>query len=105
HLGIAGLGCVRADGPWPGDFWREDPHAKVAELVTRVDHARWGDYLRWGPVVKLHRTPAPLKGAALGGEHTDAILAELGYDESEVTRFHESGVVWSEVVEGAGQDD
>jgi crotonobetainyl-CoA:carnitine CoA-transferase CaiB-like acyl-CoA transferase len=27
------------------------------------------------------------------GEHTDALLAELGYDAAEITALHESAVV------------
>ena len=27
------------------------------------------------------------------GEHTDAILAELGYDDEHIARLHEAGVV------------
>jgi crotonobetainyl-CoA:carnitine CoA-transferase CaiB-like acyl-CoA transferase len=104
-LPVAGLGCVRADGPLPGDFWLDDEQVKVNELTATVHHARWGEMQRHGPLVKLHRTPAVPKAACLGGEHTDAILAEVGYDADAIARLRAEGVVWSEVVEGRGRDD
>jgi crotonobetainyl-CoA:carnitine CoA-transferase CaiB-like acyl-CoA transferase len=90
-LGVAGLGCVRADGPLPGDFWLDDEHVKVGELTSPVHHARWGDMRRHGSLVRMHRTPGIPGPACLAGEHTDAILAELGYDAATVA--------------GAGHDD
>lgn len=44
--------------------------------------------------VCLSRTPAEVKSAAAGwGEHTDAILAEAGYDAQAIARLREQGVV------------
>jgi crotonobetainyl-CoA:carnitine CoA-transferase CaiB-like acyl-CoA transferase len=94
-----GVGCVRADGPMPGEFWLEDPHVRENGFVVERHHARYGDYLRHGPLQLLHDTPGALGPAVLAGEHTDAILAELGYDEEAIATLRANGNVWSEQVE------
>jgi crotonobetainyl-CoA:carnitine CoA-transferase CaiB-like acyl-CoA transferase len=44
--------------------------------------------------VTLARTPAEVRTSAPGwGEHTDAVLAEIGYSGAEIAKFHEQGVV------------
>ena len=44
--------------------------------------------------VTLERTPPHVVAPAPGwGEHTDEVLAEAGYSETEIRRFHEEGVV------------
>lgn len=44
--------------------------------------------------MKLSRTPAAVVTPAPGwGEHTDEVLAEIGYDASRIAKFHEDGVV------------
>ncbi|MBM3139972.1 MAG: hypothetical protein FJZ92_07095, partial [Chloroflexi bacterium] len=67
--------------------------------------ARWGEMRRHGPLVRLHRTPGMPGPACLAGEHTDAILAELGYDAEAIAQLRADGVAWSEPVRGRGRDD
>jgi crotonobetainyl-CoA:carnitine CoA-transferase CaiB-like acyl-CoA transferase len=44
--------------------------------------------------IRLSETPGAIRGRApLLGEHTDAILAEIGYSQAEVARLREAGVV------------
>jgi crotonobetainyl-CoA:carnitine CoA-transferase CaiB-like acyl-CoA transferase len=44
--------------------------------------------------IRLSETPGAIRGRApLLGEHTEAILAEIGYSQSEVARLREAGVV------------
>ncbi len=43
---------------------------------------------------KLSRTPAEITTAAPeAGEHTDGILAEIGYSAEEIAKFRATGVV------------
>ena len=61
------------------------PEAREAGLVTEATHAEWGCYLRHGPlIVAPDQVP---RGACSAGEHTAAILQELGYSAAEVESF------------------
>ena len=80
----AGVGCVRADGQSVGSFWLNDPHVLANDLAPEADHGVWGRYRRHGATVKLNRTPGHYRGGSLGGDSTDTLLAELGYDEAAV---------------------
>jgi crotonobetainyl-CoA:carnitine CoA-transferase CaiB-like acyl-CoA transferase len=98
-LSVVGLGCVRADGPAPATFWLTDRHAGQNGLVSPVVHARWGEMVRHGPLWKLTRSGLNLAAAPVVGQHTDAILEELGYDAATIARLHAERVVESEAVE------
>ena len=95
-LAPAGIGCVRADGYSPADFWLNDAHVQENGFVTEVAHARYGKHLRWGPLSSLHGSPAVPGPGSLGGDHTAAILREIGYEDADVARLYAEGVVWSE---------
>jgi crotonobetainyl-CoA:carnitine CoA-transferase CaiB-like acyl-CoA transferase len=96
-LASSGIGCVRADGPIPGDFWLDDAHVRQNGFVRPAHHRRYGDYLRYGPMTTFSDTPEQCGPAILGGEHTDALLTELGYRDDEIHELWAEGVVWSEV--------
>ncbi|MGE3961979.1 MAG: CaiB/BaiF CoA transferase family protein [Dehalococcoidia bacterium] len=95
-LGGAGLGCVRADGPNPGDYWHQAEQVAVNRFKETVVHARHGEMERHGPMARLHGTPNTIASAPLAGQHGEAILAELGYDASEIAQLRAGGVIWAE---------
>lgn len=95
-LTVAGIGCVRADGPTPPEFFLRDDQMKVNEYTATVEHLALGAYRRHGPVVRMRRTPVRLGPGPAAGEHTDALLAELGYSAEQVAELRVQGVVWSE---------
>ncbi|MFN0148079.1 MAG: CaiB/BaiF CoA transferase family protein [Dehalococcoidia bacterium] len=97
-LAPAGVGCVRADGPMPGDFWGDDAHVRENGFVVNARHARYGDHLRWGPLAHFERTPAAPRAACLAGEHTATILMELGYGEAAIADLLARGVAWAEEI-------
>ncbi|MCK9495367.1 MAG: CoA transferase [Dehalococcoidia bacterium] len=95
-LGGAGLGCVRADGPGPGDYWHTAEQVAANTFKETVHHTRHGEMERHGPMARMHGTPNTIASAPLAGEQTDAILTELGYDAGEIAALRASNVVWSE---------
>ena len=71
-----------------------DPQVKHLQMATSVDHPVLGVFDVVNQAVKLSRTPSSVRTATPEqGEHTDAILAELGYDGEEINGFHQNGVV------------
>jgi len=73
----------------------DDPHVAAASLLHRVDYPglrRPAPVMR--PPVSLSRTPALIeRRAPTLGEHTDNILASLGYSGSEIAALRKAGIV------------
>ena len=71
-----------------------DPQVKHLGIAQPVKHPTLGEIELVGQAVTLSRTPSRLETASPDqGEHTDAILGELGYSAGDITRLREQGVV------------
>ncbi len=71
----------------------EEPALRATGTVVEVDHPTRGAYLTVGMPVKLSDSPADVKRSPLLGEHTDQILAELGFGENEINAAREEGAI------------
>ena len=99
HLTERSVGCVRADGASVGEFFSRDPHVLANGLAPACEHARFGPMRRWGPLATVDGALPRYGPSPLAGEHTDALLKELGYTAAEITHLRETGVVASEPIQ------
>lgn len=73
------------------------PQAQARGMAVSVDHPRLGPIRQVGVPFKPSATPASIRTAPpLLGEHSDEVLAALGYDESAIARLRAEGVVQPE---------
>jgi formyl-CoA transferase len=71
-----------------------DPQVRHLNIARRVPHKVLGDVEVIGQAIELSRTKWEIRSATPEqGEHTDAILGELGYDAATIARLRAGKVV------------
>jgi formyl-CoA transferase len=89
-LNAAGVACGRINN-LKEVF--EEPQVKHLGMLKKVTSPHLGEQVLMGQPVTLERTPSTIARAApRRGEHTEEILAELGYDPEELKRLKAAGV-------------
>jgi crotonobetainyl-CoA:carnitine CoA-transferase CaiB-like acyl-CoA transferase len=72
----------------------ESDQAQARDMLVEVEHPLLGPLRQVGLPFKLGATPATIRSAPpLLGEHSDEILAELGYDPAAIARLRADGVI------------
>jgi formyl-CoA transferase len=71
----------------------EEPSLRETGTVVEVDHPTRGKYLTVGNPIKLSDSPADVKRSPLLGEHTEEILAELGFGADQVAALRAEKVI------------
>jgi formyl-CoA transferase len=70
-----------------------EPSLRATGTIVEVDHPKRGKYLSVGNPIKLSDSPTVVKRSPLLGEHTDEVLAELGYNAQQIGDFRSSKVI------------
>ncbi|MGC3940660.1 CaiB/BaiF CoA transferase family protein [Roseobacter sp. EG26] len=71
-----------------------DPQANARDMIVEVDHATAGSVKTIGHPVKYSRTPAQVDQASPAlGQHSREVLAEIGYDSSDIEALVQSKAV------------
>ena len=93
------LEAFRAADIWAGPVYGyaellDDPQIKHNGTFVEYDHPTEGRVKTPGFPIRFSKTPSAVtRGAPLVGEHSHAVLSELGLDDAAITRLIESGVV------------
>ncbi|HEX4893746.1 MAG TPA: CoA transferase [Hyphomicrobiaceae bacterium] len=72
-----------------------EPQVQHLGIARPVKHPSLGEYKVVGQPINMSRYPQPqyLNPTAERGQHTDAILSELGYGSADIARLHKDGVI------------
>lgn len=71
----------------------EEPALRATGTVVEVDHPTRGKYLSVGNPIKLSDSPTEVKRSPLLGEHTEEVLAQLGYTKDQIEELRAAKVV------------
>ena len=70
-----------------------EPSLRKTGTIVEVDHPKRGKYLTVGNPIKLSDSPTDVRRSPLLGEHTDEVLAELGYAPADVSALRLKKVI------------
>ncbi|WP_448207008.1 formyl-CoA transferase [Azospirillum sp. sgz302134] len=71
----------------------ECPSLRKSGTIVEVEHKARGKYLTVGSPIKFSNLDVQVTGSPLLGEHTDDVLAGLGYTKEQIAEMHASKVV------------
>jgi formyl-CoA transferase len=70
-----------------------EPSLRATGTIVEVDHPKRGKYLTVGNPIKMSDSRTEVTRSPLLGEHTDEVLAELGYPAAEVATLRANKVI------------
>ena len=65
----------------------EEPSLRQTGTIVEVDHPKRGKYLTVGNPIKMSDSPSDVTRSPLLGEHTEEVLAELGYNLGQIAEM------------------
>ena len=71
----------------------QDESLRATGTIVEVDHPTRGKYLTVGNPIKMSDSPTDVTRSPLLGEHTDAVLAELGYGAEQIAALRTEKVI------------
>jgi crotonobetainyl-CoA:carnitine CoA-transferase CaiB-like acyl-CoA transferase len=88
-----GIAIVQAFEASFSEFTCTDPVLRQTGMVVEIDHPFFGLILRAGPAMRFSETPARIAPSCLNGQHTRAILRELGYDDDAIDKLKADAII------------
>jgi formyl-CoA transferase len=70
-----------------------EPSLRKTGTIVEVDHPQRGKYLTVGNPIKMSDSPTEVTRSPLLGEHTNEVLAELGYSEADIAALRSKKVI------------
>jgi len=70
-----------------------EPSLRATGTVVEVDHPKRGKYLTVGNPIKLSDSPTDVTRSPLLGEHTDEVLAQLGFSPNDIAALRTEGAI------------
>jgi crotonobetainyl-CoA:carnitine CoA-transferase CaiB-like acyl-CoA transferase len=78
------------------------PHVEALELLEEYQHPKAGRLRQSRAAARFSKTPPSIRqGAPALGEHTEAVLAEIGYSAAEIAALRDTGAFGT--VQGGGR--
>jgi crotonobetainyl-CoA:carnitine CoA-transferase CaiB-like acyl-CoA transferase len=78
------------------------PQVLANEIVVETDHPQAGRLRQARPAARFSRTPAAIRGGGPAlGQHSEEILAELGYPRERIEELRDAGVIGAPSLEPA----
>jgi len=71
----------------------DDPSLRASGTIVEVPHKERGSYLTVGSPIKFSGLKPEITGSPLLGEHTEEILAELGYSKDQIGKLHSAKAI------------
>jgi crotonobetainyl-CoA:carnitine CoA-transferase CaiB-like acyl-CoA transferase len=94
-LTAAGIACVEmAAGPSEATLWEgDDAIGRRLDLIVEREHPVLGPYPRMKPLVTFSRSSTLAPATPSLGQHTEAVLTELGYSPQHIAKLRAAGVI------------
>jgi formyl-CoA transferase len=70
-----------------------DKSLRESGTITEVDHPQIGKYLTVGSPIKFSDFKPEISASPLLGQHTNEVLADLGYTQEQITKLHDAKAV------------
>jgi crotonobetainyl-CoA:carnitine CoA-transferase CaiB-like acyl-CoA transferase len=92
ELGLADVGCAAVAEQVAEKTLQENEFFEAGYTVMAV-HPTFDEHRRLSPATTFSRSRTKADGGCLTGQHTDSLLAEIGYDEAAVADLRSRGIV------------
>jgi len=93
-LSDRGVGCAHVFAREHAVFTATDTVIRDTGLVAEIEHPTLGRLIRHGAPVQFSETPGRIAAGCVRGQHTEAILTEMGYSDGAIAQLLADEVVF-----------